>query len=155
MFNFFNKKSIFVLFLFFLLFLISGRVFAQTEKDAAQYDPAEFPQWAKDFRRFDIIALGSFPFAFFTASFITDSARFFQHNNNMTYAPWPLKPAGAYDPTTEEKLITIGVAAGISLSVALIDLIIVHIKRHKRKKAYIPPANEPIINRTPREKSEN
>jgi hypothetical protein len=154
MLNFFSLLKIF----FFVFFVLGnmengGAVWAQNAKNTVTpYDAGEFPQWAKDLRRFEVIAFGSFPFAFFTASFITDSARFFQHNYNMAYAPWPLKPAGAYDPTTEEKLTTIGAAVALSISVAVIDFIIVQIKRHKQRKAYTQPADNPIIIRSPMEK---
>jgi hypothetical protein len=104
---------------------------ANTIQDAIRTDPKEFPQWAKDIRRFDIITFGAFPFAFFTASLLTDSIRWAHSDGDMRYAPWPLKGAGAYDPTTEEKAQTIGIAVGLSLFVAVADFFVVQIRRYK------------------------
>jgi hypothetical protein len=119
-------------------------------QDAIRVDSKDFPQWAKDIRRFDILAFGAFPFAFFTASLVTDSVRWAQFGGDMKYAPWPLKGAGAYDPTTEEKVQMIGIAAGLSLLVALADFVVIQIKRHneKQKKARLPD-NQPVIIRRP------
>ncbi|MDR1218845.1 MAG: hypothetical protein LBK73_04465 [Treponema sp.] len=119
-------------------------------QDAIRIDSKDFPQWAKDVRRFDIIAFGAFPFAFFTASFITDSIRWTQFSGDMRYAPWPLKGAGAYDPTTQEKMQIIGIAAGISLFVALADFVVIQIKRHSAKqKSVRTQDNQPVIIRQP------
>jgi len=125
-------------------------------QDAIRADPKEFPQWAKDTRRFDIIAFGAFPFAFFTATFVTDSIRWAENSGDMSYAPWPLKPSGSYDPTTDEKMLTIGVAASLSVFIALTDLVIIQIKRHKaRKKAAAERAAPPVIIRQPLHGDEN
>ncbi|MDR0708102.1 MAG: hypothetical protein LBF60_09585 [Treponema sp.] len=136
-----------------ILWLVAGiSLSAQTTstvQDAIRVDSKDFPQWAKDARRFDVITFGSFPFAFFTASFVTDSIRWAQFGD-MKYAPWPLKGAGAYDPTTEEKMRIIGIAAGISLFVALADFVVIQIKRHsERQKKARTPDNQPVIIRRP------
>jgi hypothetical protein len=125
-------------------------------QDAVRTDPKEFPQWAKDIRRFDIITFGAFPFAFFTASLLTDSIRWSQSGGDMTYAPWPLKGAGAYDPSTEEKMRTIGIAVGISLFVAAADFVVIQIRRyHEKKKKARMPENQPVIIREPLHTGQN
>ncbi|MDR0376147.1 MAG: hypothetical protein LBH85_10605 [Treponema sp.] len=139
---------------FLILPLVAGiSLSAQTTntvQDAIRIDSKDFPQWAKDIRRFDVVAFGAFPFAFFTASFVTDSIRWAQFSGDMKYAPWPLKGAGAYDPSAEEKMQIIGVAAGISLFVALADFVVIHIKRHNEKqKSARTPDNQPVIIRRP------
>ncbi|MDR0557545.1 MAG: hypothetical protein LBG43_06725 [Treponema sp.] len=148
--GFFHKKRP----IFLLLPLVAGiSLSAQTTntvQDAIRADSKDFPRWAKDIRRLDVVAFGSFPFAFFTASLVTDSIRWAQFGGDMKYTPWPLKGAGAYDPTTKEKMQTIGIAAGISLFVALADLVVIQIKRHKQKQKNVhPPDNQPVIIRRP------
>ncbi|MDR0645240.1 MAG: hypothetical protein LBG05_10140 [Treponema sp.] len=130
-----------------LLVLTSAPLSGQTvDTNPLRYDPSEFPQWARDLRRFDVITLGAFPFAFFTATFFTDTIRWSQHNWQMTYSPWPLKPAGAYETTDDEKLAILGIAFAIAVGVAVVDLIVINIKRLKK-----PPLddNHAIIRRIP------
>jgi hypothetical protein len=143
----------------FLVLLLAASLFAagvplsaqtaNTIQDAVRTDPHAFPQWAKDVRRFDIVTFGAFPFAFFTASFLTDGIRWAQFDGDMRYAPWPLKGAGAYDPTTEEKLQTIGIAVGLSLLVAAADFVVVQIKRYNEKKNARTPDNQPVVTKRP------
>jgi hypothetical protein len=137
-----------------VFFLMAGVLFAQSStsdpKAAIKYDPAEFPQWARDMWRFDVITFGVFPFAFFTTTLIIDSIRYFQHDQNVKYAPWPLKPAGAIEMTTDEKFRVLGISAALAASVALMDLVIIHIKRSKQKKAAGGGGiDAPVIKRTP------
>ncbi|MDR1127579.1 MAG: hypothetical protein LBL06_05575 [Treponema sp.] len=120
-----------------LLILTTAPIFGQTtNNNPLSYDPSEFPRWARDLRRFDIVTLGAFPFAFFTATFFTDTMRWSQHDWQMAYSPWPLKPAGGYETTDDEKLNVLGIAFAIALGVAVVDLIVINIKRLKN-----PPLN--------------
>lgn len=61
----------------------------------APYQNDEFPRWALDLRRAEIVAFGVLPFAVFFTSFAVDSYRFADHSWDFRYAPWPLKSAGA------------------------------------------------------------
>ena len=117
---------------------------------------SDFPRWAHDIRRWEIIAFGSFPFTMFTATFAMDTYRWVNANNmdwsdeGRRYAPWPLKSAGAVNMENHEYEMTIGIAAGMSLAVAMADLIIVQVKRHKaRQRAEALPAGTAIITRKP------
>ena len=139
-------KNIFfaVIFTFLLLSPILQAA-AQSSSDSTtssstsgNFDTKNFPQWAKDLRRWDIIAFGSFPFSMFFVSFITDMYRWDKANgmnmNDLRYAPWPLKSAGAVDWTKEEFERTILISLGVSAMVAFTDLIIVLIKRNKERR---------------------
>jgi hypothetical protein len=144
---------------FFIAFAVS--VYAQTELEnvritTATIDPipkqkSEFPQWALDLRRFDIILFGSFPFTYWFASTAMDTYRSSQHNWDTRYAPWPVKSAGAVNMTNDEYGITLACAAAGSMLMALADHLIVRSKRNKaaREAAKIPPG-EAIIIRSPR-----
>jgi hypothetical protein len=136
---------------FFLLFVYVFQITAQTSSDTSTtFNTESFPQWAKDMRRFDIIAFGSFPFSMFTATFFMDVYRWNTHNNDFAYAPWPLKSANAVEMNSDEFKKTILIAAGLSLAIALTDLIIVKIKRSKeRRRIESMPSGSVTINNTP------
>jgi len=140
------KKIFIALVLFIVLFLTPGlEVFAQNESASAQGTPAlnvfdmtGFPQWARDLRRFDIITFGVFPFSMFMVTFVTDMCRWYDANgmnfDDLRYAPWPLKSAGAVEMTGEEYTRTILIAAGFSAVLALTDFIIVKIRRDSERR---------------------
>ena len=132
------KRIFFVSVLFFLLFAPQFEASAQSTQVPNVFDMTGFPQWARDVRRFDIIAFGTFPFSIFAVTFITDMFRWNDANgmnfSDRRYAPWPLKSAGAVDMTTEEYQRTILLAAGVSVILALADFIIVKIRQSNESR---------------------
>ena len=116
------------------------------------FDMTGFPQWTKDLRRGEIVAIGSFPFTLFFSSFFIDSYRMANNGWDRRYAPWPFKAAGAVNMTRQEQMMTLGIAAGTSVAIAVVDYFIV---RHKRKKLAQEiqsiPEGTPIIIRQPLE----
>jgi hypothetical protein len=109
-----------------------------------------FPQWAKDLRRAEIVAFGSFPFTLFLATFSMDTYRASQHDWDARYAPWPFKGAGSINMSTDEYLLSIGLAAAGSVALSLTDYFIVLAKRRKNEKALKNlPDGTPIITRNP------
>jgi hypothetical protein len=123
---------------------------SQPAPQATQFDTSEFPQWAKDLRRGEIVAFGSFPFAFFFTTLSIDLYRCATHGWDRRYAPWPAKPAGAIDMTTDEQILTLGLAAGGAVLIALTDYAIVRYKRSKAEQRNRElPAGTPIIIRKP------
>lgn len=129
---------------------------AQTNTSAAASTTSRLPQWVRDLRRWEIVAFGTFPFSMFTVTFITDMYRWSQangmdfSNEGRRYAPWPLKSAGAIAMDSWEIERTITIAACLSVAIAVTDLIIVQIKRHKeRKRVEALPVGTTIITRTP------
>ena len=132
-------------------------------QSSTTFDTTGFPQWAKDMRRWDIIAFGAFPFAMFTSTFFTDLFRWGNANSmsfseeGRRYAPWPLKSAGAIEMTKEEYERSIWIAIGLSAAIAFADLIIVKMRQsNERRRMENAPA---VIIRTPygvtEEESEN
>jgi hypothetical protein len=160
------KKIFFASILFFLLLTPQFEALAQSQGTASQdtqvtniFDMTGFPQWARDLRRFDIIAFGSFPFSMFLITFVTDMFRWYDANgldfNDRRYAPWPLKSAGAVDMTGEEYKRTILLAAGLSVVVALTDFVIVKIRqRSMRRRIESRPSGSFNINRGQQENGE-
>jgi hypothetical protein len=66
------------------------------------------------------------------------------------YAPWPLKSAGAIAMESKEMEATLMIAAGLSIAVAITDLIIVRVKRDRaRKRAEAIPVGTAVITRSP------
>jgi len=152
------KKFFFLVIMSALLVFPVFRATAQEEPAAnsTAFDMTGFPQWSKDLRRGEIVAFGSFPFALFATTFITESFRWSAEANmdwseeGRRYAPWPFKSAGAIDMSNKEREMTFVTAAGLSVAIALTDFIIVQIKRSKeRRRAESLPSGTAIIDRKP------
>jgi hypothetical protein len=144
-----------------LLFVILFSVFIQeyaeaqtstssTELSSTQFDMTGFPQWAKDLRRGEIVAFGSFPFTYFLTNFTVDTYRYATHDWDRRYAPWPIKAAGSVDLSQDEQFRNLGIAATGAIFVAVVDHLIVRYKRNKAEDAIRNlPAGTPIIIRKP------
>jgi hypothetical protein len=148
-------KNIFFIFCIFSLLLSPlSKVLAQDTQNI--FDTSDFPQWAQDLRRWNIVSFGVFPFSMFFVSFATDIIRWNDANgmdfsaDGRRYAPWPLKSAGAIELTNDEFKRNIMMAIGLSATVAIVDLIIVRIKRdNERRRIDSRPAGSIIIERSP------
>jgi hypothetical protein len=129
---------------------LQGQNLISSEITPPALDKSEFPQWTKDLRRAEIIAFGTFPFTMFTATFAMDTWRTSQHNWDTRYAPWPLKTAGAIEMTRQEHELVMMSAAAASVFLALADLVIVKLKRHRvRQQVLQIPEGTPIIIKRP------
>ena len=149
-----KKNQVFLLALLFLILLskLCAQTTSTTDPDmvSSQFDTTDFSQWAKDLRRAEIIAFGSFPFAYFFSNFIYDSYRWSNNGWDTRYAPWPITSAGGVGQTPDEKIMTLGIAAGGAILIALVDYGIMRYKRNKleRENSNLPEGT-PIIIRTP------
>ena len=146
-----NKKvACFLLFIF--LFSVSPS-WAQTGMDdmgTTYFDMSEFPLWARDLRRGEIIAFGAFPFAYFLANFSYDAMRWSNNGGDNRYAPWPFNSAGTIEKTQEEKIATIGFAAGVAIVIAIVDYRIMRARRDRlERQRRETPIDAPIIILTP------
>jgi hypothetical protein len=140
-------------FLLLLCFVYSVSLPAQTTQPmetSSQFDMTGFPLWAKDLRRAEIIAFGSFPFAYFFANFIHNSFRFAKSGWDTRYAPFPFNSAGTIEQTQSQKFLTLGFAAGGAIIFAAVDYGIMRYKRNRREmEARSLPEGSPIIIRSP------
>jgi len=143
------KKTVFTVVLFSMLLIPGLKAEAQNihnSETASVFEMKGFPQWAKDFRRWDIIAFGTFPFSMFFVNFFYDTYRWSRANGmdfsaeGRRYAPWPFKSAGAVELTSREFGRTMLFAAGLSAVIAFTDLIIVKMKR-KKEAGIVPPSS--------------
>ena len=82
-------------FLLVLLLLVSVSTLHSQSSASSHFDMTGFPQWSKDLRRGEIVALGSFPFTLFFSSFVMDTFRLSTNGFDMRYAPWPINTGGA------------------------------------------------------------
>jgi hypothetical protein len=145
-------------FLFVILALIfpghtlraSGKSETRTGTSAGAEEKSEFPQWAKDLRRADIITFGAFPLTFFLGGIVVDTYRASQHGWDTRYGPWPVNMGGSVSRTTDEQIATICVAAGGAVLVAVADYIIQRVKRERDARyAALTAPSDPIIIRNP------
>ena len=133
------RKIVPALFLFIILFFsCPSAVFSQTsgsDTASSQFDMTGFPQWSKDFRRMEIIAFGSFPIMYLFTNQIMKLIinRGFSGSNHIT--------AHTYR--------AIGIAAGCSILLSLVDYsIVLHKrKREERQMRSLPPGTTIIIRR--------
>jgi hypothetical protein len=86
----------------------------------------------------------------FFAIFGMDTYRAYNHNWDSRYLPWPAKGPGAIEMDTDEHLMTLGIAATGSLTLALADHLILRFKRAREQKQRLDlPEGDLIILRKP------
>ncbi|MFW6214988.1 MAG: hypothetical protein ACOC45_03490 [Alkalispirochaetaceae bacterium] len=131
------RRGVALLLVFMLLLspqVLSQEAGEQEEQEPVPYDPEEFPLWARDLRRGEIIALGSFPVALLLSGIGYRLGRFTGESIRRgefatEYAPafvTPEQRAGLSDGEQAGLLITAG---AISLTVALIDYLLARRER--------------------------
>jgi len=98
-------------------------------KSPLSYSKDEFPSWALDLRRAEIVAFGALPFTVFFTQIGIDIQRFATNGWDQRYAPWPLKPAGAYPLPEDDRIAVFATGIGLAIGVALADFIILAIRR--------------------------
>ena len=93
------------------------------------YDPTEFPQWAHDLRRAEIVALGAFPVSMIIGGLGYEIGRFAYFSVQSgsfrdDYAPGFLSPGEGALYTSNERIGLIVSGAILSVGVAVIDYIL-------------------------------
>ncbi len=127
-----KKKAVFLSVLFFLCLSLVGAEEEKVQSILSEEEiKEEFPLWARDLRRGEIVLFGSLPFSLFFSKIAFDSFRWYDNNWDMRYAPWPLKGSDFIELTDAEAGYTVAIAFGLSTAIALADHFIL---RHKRKK---------------------
>jgi hypothetical protein len=119
-----------------LLVLLSAALTlsAQTKADDAKDLIPDFaPDHENSLVRFGIVTLGSFPLMLLYSDLSFDVGRYFANGFAPEYAPWPFKTEYSAPVSENEKLLRIGVAAGASIGVGLIDYLIRQSKAKKER----------------------
>jgi hypothetical protein len=99
---------------------------ASTTLQPAPYQPDEFPQWARDLRRAEIITIGVFPFAYLYTNAMYDLGRFLVltiagNPNASNYAPWFFAPPTKPGLTDGETVGILVGSIGVAVLVAFLD----------------------------------
>ena len=86
------------------------------------YRPEEFPAWALDLRRAEVIFFGSLPFSLFLTFEAYDLGRFAASGFDPLLAPWPMRAgseiAAGYSPGEKGWLIVAALTVSLGVSVA-------------------------------------
>ncbi len=82
-----------------------------------EYDPEEFANWAHDLRRYEVVAIGTYPITFFATSLIYDFSVYAANDFNQAYSMGSQRDG-------RDIAIIVGAAACVSLVIATVDLII-------------------------------
>jgi hypothetical protein len=93
------------------------------------YDPEEFPQWARDLRRGEIIALGAFPLSMVITSFAYELGRFGYYSARDggaagEYAPWFFSTSAEGAFTNGERIGLVLTSAVLSVGVGFADYLL-------------------------------
>ena len=141
-------------YLLLLILLIAplGRAVAQTAAvlPSADYNTHEFPLWARDLRRAEIVAFGSFPFTVLLGTFVVETITYINHDWDARYRPWPFKGAGGIAMSRDDRILALEMAAVGSVLISLADFLIVRYKRNQAERAARNlPDGSPIIIRRP------
>ena len=99
------------------------------------YDDEEFDKWLRDVRRFEVIAVGSLPLTYLLSVLVFDVGRFVVESIragsiNGQYAPLFFAPPNKPAFTNDEQLALLLISAGMSVAVAVLDIILVEIARN-------------------------
>ncbi len=103
------------------LFMARGE---ETIKEPVPYKEDEFPQWLKDLRRAEVIFFGTLPFTLLISIQGYEIARFYIHDQDPLYTPWPFRSVQAPPYTFDEQMVIIGSAVILSGILALTDYLL-------------------------------
>jgi hypothetical protein len=109
------------------------------------YKVGEFPDWALDLRRGEIIMFGSFPFTFFFVTEGYDLYRFSMHGFEYQYAPWPFKDPVNGPYSIDEQVGVVFAALALSLVIAGTDYLI---RKVFTEKSDNPPIKPDLMQKT-------
>ncbi len=86
-----------------------------------EYGREEFSPFLKALRRGEIVLFGSFPLSLFLCFETYDVYRFFYHDRDIRYAPWPFRRPDAVSYEDKENIGVLLSAISVSLVFAIAD----------------------------------
>ena len=127
------KTGTAVLLISFVSLLPAGGLSAQETSSTApeSYTEDEFPLWAKDLRRFEVVLIGSLPFTYLYTSLSYGLIRYGVNGFDPAYAPSLQTGAETVPMTRNEKIGVLLAGIGTAALVAVVDQIIIHVKRNR------------------------
>ncbi len=117
-----------------LLTVLTVSLVAQEgESEYEPYRDTEFPGWALELRRAEVLFFGSLPFTLLMSNVGFDLFTYVDNGFNAEYLPLFSPGSGGAPIASEERVYRIAAALTGSLLIALIDKIIGDIQDDKRK----------------------
>jgi len=107
-----------------LLFLSLFPLISETLPDYEPYEEDEFPVWARDLRRAEIIFFGTIPFTFFVSGFSYNIYQYASNDFDPDSAPALFGNTTPPILTNEEKLQIIAVSVSLSSFLAVLDYLL-------------------------------
>lgn len=104
----------------FLIFSVLP-VIGESLPDYEPYEEEEFPQWALDLRRGEVIFFGTIPFTFFVSTLSYDMYIYASNNFDSNFAPALFGNTTPPILTKNEKLQIIAFSVSLSTLLALLD----------------------------------
>jgi hypothetical protein len=109
------------------------------------YQPDEFPRWARDLRRGEVIAIGAFPLAMIVTSLSYEVGRFGYYSirdggASGEYAPWFFSTSPEATFTNGERIGLITSSAVISVGIGVLDYVLG--RREERRERIREAARE-------------
>ena len=122
----------------------AGSSSKKDEEEAEPYKKEEFNPLVLDIRRAEIIAFGTFPFTVLFSTVFYEVFRYFYNGMDSAYLPWPFKDSStAVAVTNDEYMMLLGVSAGISASIGVVDFIVRKaLKKRRERRAAEAAAKE-------------
>ena len=119
-------------------FLFSAPLAAQEQEDDNEplpYSEEEFDDWLHGVRRFEIVAVGTFPITYLLSVLVYDIGRFVVESIrigaiNQQYAPLFFAPPNKPSFTNDEQTALLLTAAALAVVVAIVDTILIETARN-------------------------
>ena len=144
------RRLFFVVLVVFIFSIPIMPIKAQNTNGDEETLEKEFPQWARDLRRAEIIFFGSIPFTVFFTMISIDTYRWSTNGWDTRYAPWPIKAAGAVPMDMSQQILTFAIGFSAAVGVAIADHIILRIKRNRlEREIQSLPTGDAILIREP------
>lgn len=119
---------------------------AAAQTTPVPYGPAEFPVWQQNVRRAEIISFGSLPFVTFFSSLYYNVYRYYDHDRQKEYLPWPLNTGKDTVPLSEgEQKAIFGYSIALSVGVAAFDFAWRTVRHEMRVRKQEREYVEPIV----------
>ncbi len=113
-----------IIILLFTIFITVPLFSGESLPDYEPYQDDEFPNWAKDLRRAEIIFFGTIPFSFFYSTFSYDFYRYASNNFDKSLAPALFGNKTPPIRTNDEKWQIIKVSLSLSAIFTLVDYLL-------------------------------
>lgn len=117
-------------FLFALIFalILPASVFSAESTTPEPYTFEEFPQWAHDLRRTEIITFGSLPMVTIGTSLVYGGILY--GTGQLSSFPNPFSKDSSASLSSDQQLQTFYISLGVSALLGIVDLIITLVQRH-------------------------